>query len=94
MLDAVNAKPTDDPRLVPIKRTLSLLSFIVLKTIKHFIFRERAAAIFQKIDINNDGELNREEFLMGCQQDQVNYLKKALINIQLYLIKYSSYAVH
>ena len=32
----------------------------------------RADAIFTKIDVNNDGELNREEFLMGCQQDQVN----------------------
>ena len=32
--------------------------------------KDRAEAIFNKIDINNDGELNREEFLMGCQQDQ------------------------
>ena len=46
MLDAVNARPTDDPR-------------------------ERANDIFTKIDINDDGELNREEFLEGCQQDQV-----------------------
>ena len=27
---------------------------------------------FKKIDINNDGELNKEEFLQGCQGDQVN----------------------
>ena len=33
--------------------------------------KERAATIFTKIDVNDDGELNREEFLMGCQQDQV-----------------------
>ena len=33
--------------------------------------RERADAIFTKIDINDDGELNKEEFLEGCQQDQV-----------------------
>ena len=46
MLDAVKARPTDDPK-------------------------ERADTIFTKIDVNNDGELNREEFLMGCQQDQV-----------------------
>ena len=46
MLDAVHAKPKDDPRV-------------------------RADTIFTKIDVNNDGELNREEFLMGCQQDQV-----------------------
>jgi len=47
MLDAVKARPEDDPKV-------------------------RADAIFTKIDVNNDGELNREEFLMGCQQDQVN----------------------
>ena len=32
--------------------------------------KEKAEAIFSRIDVNNDGELNREEFLMGCQQDQ------------------------
>ena len=32
--------------------------------------KERAGEIFSRIDVNNDGELNREEFLMGCQQDQ------------------------
>ena len=46
MLEAVNARPVDEPRV-------------------------RANDIFSKIDINDDGELNREEFLEGCQQDQV-----------------------
>ena len=61
MLDAVKARPTDDPK-------------------------ERADAIFNKIDVNNDGELNREEFLMGCQQDQVTKNKicqKHQTNIKL-----------
>ena len=46
MLEAVNARPVDEPRV-------------------------RANDIFSKIDINDDGELNKEEFLEGCQQDQV-----------------------
>ena len=37
--------------------------------------RVRANDIFSKIDVNNDGELNREEFLDGCQQDQVLTIK-------------------
>ena len=36
MLEAVNARPSDDPKA-------------------------RAEKIFNKIDVNNDGELNREE---------------------------------
>ena len=57
MLEAVNARPQDDPLA-------------------------RAERIFTKIDVNNDGELNREEFLYGCQQDQelMNLLNR-LFNI-------------
>lgn len=31
---------------------------------------ERAKAIFQKMDENNDGNLTQEEFLKGCLQDE------------------------
>ena len=42
----------------------------------------RAEKIFTKIDVNNDGELNKDEFLYGCQQDQelMNLLNR-LFNI-------------
>ena len=30
--------------------------------------------IFTRIDVDNDGELNVQEFMKGCQEDQVSYL--------------------
>ena len=32
--------------------------------------KERAGAIFRKIDINGDGELSENEFIKGCSDDK------------------------
>ena len=31
---------------------------------------ERATAVFEKLDVNDDGELNEEEFVGGCLKDE------------------------
>eukprot|EP00090_Calanus_glacialis_P012588 TRINITY_DN21187_c0_g1_i1.p1 TRINITY_DN21187_c0_g1~~TRINITY_DN21187_c0_g1_i1.p1 ORF type:complete len:111 (-),score=43.54 TRINITY_DN21187_c0_g1_i1:387-686(-) len=30
---------------------------------------ERATAVFEKLDVNDDGELNEDEFIRGCLDD-------------------------
>ena len=41
---------------------------------KDFIFQEtaieRATAVFEKLDVNDDGELNEDEFVGGCLKDE------------------------
>ena len=40
----------------------------------YFLFQntaiEKATAIFEKLDINDDGELNEDEFVGGCLKDE------------------------
>ena len=31
---------------------------------------ERATAVFEKLDVNGDGELNEDEFVGGCLKDE------------------------
>ena len=31
---------------------------------------ERATAVFEKLDVNDDGELNEDEFVSGCLKDE------------------------
>ena len=53
------------------------------KTVKFFLYKLEAILvlhplcsdeIFTRIDVDNDGELNVQEFMKGCQEDQVYYL--------------------
>ena len=37
--------------------------------------KERAGQIFRKIDINGDGDLTENEFIKGCSDDKVEYVK-------------------
>ena len=31
---------------------------------------ERATVVFEKLDVNDDGELNEDEFVVGCLNDE------------------------
>ena len=69
MLDAVGAKPKDDPcaragiiHYSSRAKPSQTVSFELL------LYSDE---IFTRIDVDNDGELNVQEFMKGCQEDQV-----------------------
>ena len=45
--------------------------------------RSRALKLFEDIDVNSDGQLNQQEFLKGCQKDDL--LMKQLEKLFMYL---------
>ena len=45
--------------------------------------RARALKLFEDIDVNSDGQLNQQEFLKGCQKDDL--LMKQLEKLFMYL---------
>ena len=48
--------------------------------------KERAGQIFRKIDINGDGDLTENEFIKGCSDDKVLYIK-LLHEMKLFLLR-------
>ena len=61
--------------------------------------KERAGAIFRKIDINGDGDLTENEFIKGCSEDKVEiqcncsnypkiYLRKLLMDLLRFIFKF------
>ena len=80
MLDAVGAKPKDDPcARAGIIHSSSGKEFlwvikIKLNHPKLFVLNTFCPdEIFTRIDVDNDGELNVQEFMKGCQEDQVRH---------------------
>ena len=69
MLDAVGAKPKDDPcARAGIIHSSSRAKPSQTVGFELLFYSDE---IFTRIDVDNDGELNVHEFMKGCQEDQV-----------------------
>ena len=69
MLDAVGAKPKDDPcARAGIIHSSSRAKPSQTVSFELLLYSDE---IFTRIDVDNDGELNVHEFMKGCQEDQV-----------------------
>ena len=60
---------------VDIKQKNCLILFLFYKLETILVLHPLCSdEIFTRIDVDNDGELNVQEFMKGCQEDQVYYL--------------------